>query len=250
MKKTVAAVILTALLSACSQHPGAEHRPHWGYQGEESPAHWGELAEEFATCNTGHLQSPVSLSSKSKSVKTHLDYHYNSARYEIENNGHTVELVPQIQSVNLTLDGQAYSLRQFHVHTPSEHTLDQRQFPLELHFVHTSDNGNIVVIAVMVEAGRENSILAQILVQPVKAGEEKLLSQPLNPRQLFPQNTSHLRLQGSLTTPPCTEGVTWIVMKNPIQASAAQLNAMEKMIGIKNNRPLQTLGDRIIVSEE
>ncbi|KGQ70792.1 carbonic anhydrase [Chelonobacter oris] len=243
----MATAICTVFLSACSHQPSAEHHPHWSYQGEESPAHWGELAQEFAVCGSGHLQSPVDLSTKAKVVKAHLHYQYSPMDYILENNGHTVQLTPQTKSVNLILEGKEYTLQQFHVHTPGEHTLNSKQFPMELHFVHTDSHGEIAVIAVMFAVGKENSHLNNLLKKQVKVGEKVALTEKINVQDLFPKNTQHLSLKGSLTTPPCTEGVNWIVMEQPLQASYAQLTAMEKMIGLKNNRPLQSLGDRIVV---
>ncbi|MGV6989686.1 carbonic anhydrase [Testudinibacter sp. P80/BLE/0925] len=250
MKKIVTTAVFSVLLSACSQHSATEHHPHWGYHGDTSPAHWGTLAPEFATCATGHLQSPVNLSSKAKRTKADLQYHYSAVNYVMENNGHTLQLTPQSKIGNLTLNGKLYTLQQFHVHTPSEHTLDNKAFPMELHFVHTSEDGEISVVAVMFEQGKENPHLVQILAQTVKAGDNVALSEAINVRNLFPKDLAHLRLKGSLTTPPCTEGVNWIVMEKPLQASAAQLRAMEKMIGMQNNRPLQALGDRIVLGEK
>jgi carbonic anhydrase len=251
MKKIFAAVIYTALLAACSQPSHVEeHHPHWSYQGEEGPAYWGKVSPEFATCATGHLQSPVNLPSNAKKVNSQLRYHYSSVNYEMENNGHTIQFTPEVKSANLTLDGKQYTLQQFHVHTPSEHTLDNKHFPMELHFVHISENGAITVIAVMIEVGKENPQLKSILAHNVKASEKVVLSDMINVQNLFPKDTTHFSLKGSLTTPPCTEGVNWIVFKKPLQASRAQLEAMEKMIGMKNNRPLQNLGDRVVVTEK
>ena len=175
--------------------------------------------------------------------------HYEPLLYTVEHNGHTIQATPAESVQALHLGDKVFALKQFHFHTPSEHTFLSKYFPMEAHFVHQSEAGELAVLAVMFEEGKENPALAPLLAKKLQAGEKEKLAEKLDVMPLFPEGQSHFRLNGSLTTPPCTEGVNWVVFKTAVNASKAQLDAMRDMIGQANNRPVQPLNARLVIEE-
>ena len=150
----------------------------------------------------------------------------------------------------VTLDGEKFVLQQFHFHSPSENTLNGKSFPMEAHFVHMNADGEIAVIAVMFETGKANAELEKIWQQmPEKAGEPVALKQQVSLDGLLPKDLTHYRFSGSLTTPPCTEGVRWLVVKQPQMLSEAQLEKFRHAMHHANNRPVQGLHGRVVVAE-
>ena len=239
----------TALAALCAVSLSAfagEGQPHWSYTGKDDPTHWGELSPAFVTCKLGKNQSPVDLSSANDNS---VEATYPPLAYSVENNGHTIQATPTDAVKTLKLGGEEFTLKQFHFHTPSEHTFLSKYFPMEVHFVHQNERGELAVIGVMFEKGAENAALTPLLAKPLKAGEKTALADKLDIAALFPKDQNHFRLNGSLTTPPCSEGVNWIVFKTPVEASEAQFKAMEAMIGQANNRPVQPLNARIVIEE-
>ncbi len=243
-------LFLSLLMAVSTATVSAEtHHAHWSYTGENDAAHWGDLSEDFAVCKTGKQQSPVDFSA-TKAVKGKQPaYRYNVADYKVENNGHTLQATPQGKAQTIVINGKTYTLKQFHFHTPSEHTFKGKHFPMEAHFVHQSEAGELAVLAVMFEEGKENPALAPLLAKKLQAGEKEKLAEKLDVMPLFPEGQSHFRLNGSLTTPPFTEGVNWVVFKTAVNASKAQLDAMRDMIGHANNRPVQPLNARLVIEE-
>lgn len=263
MKKIIthSTIALAALLlTACSQHevkvsePTVEehhttthHAKHWGYSADVGPEHWSALNEKFHTCSEGTQQSPINLVPTKDSNLAPLKVSYTlGSRSEI-NNGHTVQV--NIKSGNtLTIDGTTFELKQFHFHTPSENHINGKSFPMEAHFVHASADGKLAVIAVMFQEGAKNPTLNMMLKKfPLTKNEETTLEfskDYLN--VMFPNSLDYYEFMGSLTTPPCSEKVRWIVLKNPISASKEQIAAMHKEIGMNNNRPIQPSNQRVI----
>ena len=242
----------TALAALCAVSLSAfagEGQPHWSYTGKDDPTHWGELSPAFVTCKLGKNQSPVDLSSANAKGDNSVEATYPPLAYSVENTGHTIQATPSDAVKTLKLGGEEFTLKQFHFHTPSEHTFLSKYFPMEVHFVHQNERGELAVIGVMFEKGAENAALAPLLAKPLKAGEKTALADKLDIAALFPKDQNHFRLNGSLTTPPCSEGVNWIVFKTPVEASEAQFKAMEAMIGQANNRPVQPLNARIVIEE-
>lgn len=229
----------------------AETHPHWSYEGDKSsPEHWGELSEAFAMCGKGKNQSPVDLTDAIHVSGSSMDFRYRPAPFSIEHNGHTVQLTPEGGGETLDIGGKKMQLKQFHFHTPSEHTFNHRHFPMEAHFVHQSSTGELAVLTVLFREGRNNPALEQILAKRLKTGESVQTASPLDINALFPAERRHFRLNGSLTTPPCSEGVNWVVLETPVEAGAEQIKAMAKMIGYPNNRPVQPLNARIVIKAE
>ena len=224
---------------ADTAHAAAE-ASHWGYADAE---HWGELAGEFATCSTGVEQSPIDLTRASPSVIADAELAYVPADATVTDNGHTVQ-------VNLTtagtamIDGREYTLEQFHFHAPSEHTVDGVHSPVEAHFVHADAEGNLAVIGVMIVEGAPHPLFDAIIAAVPGNEEEAPLSVQVDARTLMPTTLMAYRYPGSLTTPPCTEGVTWSVLQEPITWSPEQVAALVSHFEEPNNRPEQALNYR------
>ncbi|SIR28073.1 carbonic anhydrase [Aeromonas veronii] len=220
--------------------------PHWEYSGEAGPAHWAKLTPEFGQC-AGSNQSPVDLSGLVEAKLAPLVLHYQAGGNTVVNNGHTVQ-VGYAPGSTLQLDGTWFELKQFHFHAPSENLIEGKSYPLEGHLVHVSDKGEIAVVAVMFEAGKANPVLAAAWgALPAKVGETQALKAQLSAEQLLPENRDYYRFSGSLTTPPCSEGVRWLVMKQPVEVSQAQIDAFKAVMHHPNNRPVQPLNGRVVL---
>ena len=220
--------------------------PHWSYEGEAGPDHWGELAEAFETCRTGTKQSPIDVKSATRISGSELKIKYANGPKEIVNNGHTIQANIQ-PGDTLTVDGKTYDLVQFHFHTPSENHIGGRGYPMELHFVNKASDGSLAVVAVMIKEGTANSDLSAIFAKTPKSGATpvSISDRKFDMSELLPANREHFRFSGSLTTPPCTEGVTWLVMAHPITASKAEIGKF-KTFYPHNARPLQSSTGRQI----
>ncbi|MDG2955523.1 carbonic anhydrase family protein [Bisgaard Taxon 10/6] len=227
----------------------AQGHHHWGYSGQGNPENWGELSQEFITCKIGKNQSPVNISKSIPVQRQDLKISYPALSLKLENNGHTLQASNIDQSPSIRIDDKTFMLKQFHFHTPSEHTFKEQHFPMEAHFVHQSSQGELAVLAVIFKAGKDNPALAPIVRQSLKSGESVTLQQPSDIQGLLPKKSTHLRLNGSLTTPPCTEGVTWVILETPVEAGPAQIQAIEAMVG-HNNRPIQPINSRLIIQEK
>lgn len=220
----------------------------WSYTGETGSNFWGEINPEFITCKIGEAQSPVDLESATNSGISNLTLDYQDTPLRIVNNGQTIRVDYQPGS-SLTLDNQVYELLQFHFHQPSEHLISGQAFDMEAHFVHQNRaNGELVVLAVMMSQGDINQPLDSIW-QKISFNsdqESKISDLVFNALQLLPENKSqYYRYQGSLTTPPCSEIVTWLILKQPIKVSKLQIARFISVIG-NNARPVQALNKRSI----
>ncbi len=243
MKKNLLCAAM--LLASCSAF-AAEQHPHWGYSGDNGPNNWAKLTPEFGAC-AGKNQTPVNLSGFVKADLKPLKFSYKTGGSQILNNGHTVQVVYDAGS-NVVIDGVEYMLKQFHFHAPSENQIKGESFPLEGHFVHADKDGNLAVVTVMFKEGHENAALKDLWAHmPAKEGDKIALSPAFDAAKLFPKNHEYYRFSGSLTTPPCTEGVRWIVLKKPVFVSKAQIDALRKVMGHDNNRPLQPINAREIL---
>lgn len=219
---------------------------HWGYSGHEGPEHWGELDESFEMFAKGVNQSPVDLTDFIEAELPSLEFNYKASATEVVNNGHTVQVNFGAGSA-ITSAGHTFELKQFHFHSPSENVIDGVSYPLEAHFVHADENGNLAVGAVMFEEGKENETLAKIVADmPEGKGDKREMSGNLA-ASLLPADKDYYRFNGSLTTPPCSEGVWWHVMKGKLSLSAEQLDAFKHAMLSSNNRPLQPVNARPIL---
>ncbi len=217
---------------------------HWSYQGDTGPGMWGSLDPSFAICDSGVRQSPVDIADAAEGGAGELEVLWQPADAEVVDNGHTIQ-VNVSQGSRITLEGREFGLLQFHFHTPSEHTADGRATPLEVHFVHAAAEGDLAVIGVFLEAGAADPSIQAIWDAIPAAGAAPGMLAGFNPRALLPAGSSHFRYPGSLTTPPCSEIVSWVVMTESITVSQDQADAFAA-IHPMNARPVQPLHDRTI----
>jgi len=259
-KKVIAATLFVAMASASvialakeSQHSdGDSHSQevHWGYEGNEGPEHWGALKKEFSACNSGTRQSPIDVSDgvKVNFSLSAIKFDYKKVKAGVVNNGHTIQVNYPAGS-SITVGGKKYNLLQFHFHTPSENIVAGRPYNMEMHLVHQSEKGELAVVAVFIKQGEHNKPLQQAWdVMPTKPGGKAKLAKKLVATALLPKNKSYTQFNGSLTTPPCSEGVNWFVMNNPIDVSKKQLDKFLKVVG-KNARPVQATNNRFVVGK-
>lgn len=256
MKKFISystvAVASLLLISACS-HKAMEakheaHKKHWGYTADVGPKHWGTLNPKFHTCSEGTVQSPINIVATSDIDLPALNLSYTTGSQTVVNNGHTIQVNIADGSV-FDIDGVAYKLKQFHFHTPSENNINGTSYPLEAHFVHATDDGKLAVVGVMFEEGEENPVLAKIWSKLPTLETNKAVKCGLSAdevKALMPNNKAYYKFMGSLTTPPCSEGVKWHVYKTPLTISKAQVETFFKLYGHGNNRPVQATNKRVI----
>ena len=218
----------------------------WSYEGETGPNAWVKLAPEFGACS-GKNQSPINLTNFIKATLTPLKFNYHPGGFDVLNNGHTIQ-VNYAAGSTIIVDGVIFELKQFHFHAPSENQINGKSFPLEGHFVHADKDGNLTVVALMFETGATNKPLDQLAaVMPATVGTPTTLATPFSAEQLLPSKRDYYRFNGSLTTPPCSEGVRWIVLKHPVSISKEQIDAIQKVMYHPNNRPLQAVNARMVL---
>jgi len=246
MKKLLlASLIFASSTSGLAQADSS--KPHWGYTGHEGPEHWGELDPAYSACATGKNQSPINLTGFIEAELPALGFDYQSQTREILNNGHTVQ-VNFAPGSTLMVDGRAFELKQVHFHTPSENIIDGEPCALEAHFVHADSEGNLAVVAVMFDEGAEHAARAELWTEmPEKAGEKRPLTHNIRGEALMPASRDYYRYTGSLTTPPCTEGVVWLVLKEELTASKAQIAHFASIMHHPNNRPVQPTNARVVM---
>lgn len=246
----VAAVLAALAVAGCastkaSAPAGADTGAEWKWGGDLGPSHWGSLDPSFALCDTGRRQSPVDLTGAQHAPTSALRLAYHHATFRTVDNGHTIEAEVEGRAGGIVLGSTRYELVQFHFHAPSEHTLAGRGYAMELHLVHRAADGRLAVIGVLIREGGENAALAELFEHvPAKGAAGEL---ELDPSALLPPDRAGYRYEGSLTTPPCTEGVRWIVMREPIELSAGQLLAFKHRY-FGTVRPVQPLNGRMLAT--
>jgi len=218
---------------------------HWSHhKGHDGPENWKNLCEGFSDCG-GNSQSPIDINNAEidQELKA-LDFNYNKTNVDIINNEHTVQFnVDKGNKVNL--NGKEYELLQFHYHALSEHTINGKHYPIEVHFVHKHSDNDLAVLGVMFVEGKKNELFEKYLDKfPTEKGEYKS-GETIDLLNLFPENKSYFYYNGSLTTPPCTEIVNWYVLKNPVEASKEQIEKFSKILN-NNYRPVQALNGRTV----
>ncbi|MCX2945329.1 carbonic anhydrase family protein [Rahnella perminowiae] len=247
--KLFSAALAALTLSVSAQPACANEASHWSYDGDTAPQNWSKLSPDFYLCEQGKAQSPIDIKDALQVHPRPLKLSYQLPPVSVINNGHSVQVNVQ-QGDFVTLDGEKFVLQQFHFHSPSENTLNGKSFPMEAHFVHMNAEGEIAVIAVMFETGKANAGLEKIWQQmPDKAGEPVALKTKVDLLSLMPKDLTHYRFSGSLTTPPCTEGVRWLVVKEPQTLSETQLEKFQHAMHHANNHPVQGLHGRVIVAQ-
>ena len=223
------------------------HAAHWGYEGAGGPAHWGGIKQAFKACAAGRNQSPINIESAEAGHLAPLSVHYKVSLIEMVNNGHTVQ-ANYGKGSYITLGAERYDLLQFHFHTPSEHRIAGRSFPMEIHFVHRNKRGQLAVVGVLATFGDYNLAAREIWDRlPARAHTKSAKTRALmNARDLLPDDTKYFRYSGSLTTPPCSEKVNWVVLQKPIHFSDAQIAKLHRIIGM-NARPAQARNSRYLL---
>jgi len=230
-------VCLCLLNSAVSGND--KEAPHWTYEGPTGPEHWGEF---FPECGKGKTQSPIDIHSPFKGDSDVIAVDYKQSPLKIVNNGHTIQ-INYAPGSSITVHGQKYELVQFHFHKPSEEEINGQSKAMVIHFVHKSKEGKLAVIGALVNEGKANEAIQTLWSNlPKEEGKENVAtSVAINATNLMPSNLSYYHYVGSLTTPPCTEGVDFYILKNPIEMSKEQITAFPFA---KNARPVQPLNGR------
>jgi carbonic anhydrase len=225
----------------------AEGGHHWGYKGELSPENWYKADPAFNMCKEGKNQTPIDIKPQYDADLPDLKINYALKGDSIVNNGHTVQ-VSYPAGNTLTMGGVKFNLVQCHFHSPSENTMEGKSYPLEAHFVHQDAKGNLLVLAVFFAEGQENPAIASLWkAAPKKVGKSEKLAQPFDPLSILPESKDYVYFNGSLTTPPCSEGVRWCVLKSPLSISKAQAETLMNMMHGPNNRPLQPVNARPVL---
>lgn len=238
-----------AVLIAGAVHAAGE-RGQWSYDGDTGPQHWGDLSAEYALCSTGQMQSPIDLAQAQAVGDLEVSVDWEPSPLTVSNNGKTVQVNFEPGSY-MTSSRRVFNLIQVHFHTPSEHTFSGETWPLVAHFVHSTDEGVLGVLGVLFEPGEANGELAKIIAAAEKAdaAPRTVADVAVDPRGLLPDELEVFRYMGSLTTPPCSEGVNWHVVEEGVEASAEQIAAMAAMMGM-NARPVLPLNGRLLVAPE
>jgi carbonic anhydrase len=237
------AAMLLGVWLASYAGAGSQHGVHWTYEGDEGPQHWGHISRDYAVCLEGKSQSPVDITGASEEPLGDIAFGYAPMKLNAVNNGHTVQVNYDAGS-SIRVDGADYQLVQFHFHAPSEHKVAGMGFGMELHLVHRNARGELAVVGVLLAEGRENPAYAAIFDGlPRHADDTVESNDTVNASELLPSSRAYYRYQGSLTTPPCSEGVTWLVLKEPVELSKAQIEAFRSVMD-GNSRPVQPLNGR------
>lgn len=246
MRRVILSLCLFGLAAYLGTTQGGEYADpaaRWGYTGKTGPEHWAELDATFAACKQGQAQSPIDIRKTHDGLRPPLGFTYQPGEASVVNNGHTVEFDAR-NGGSIRVDAVTYQLVNIHFHTPSEEHFNGKVYPMAAHLVHRDNVGNLAVVAVMFIEGDENHALAPVFAaMPKRRGQPKPYAQALDPSIFLPAERDYYAFNGSLTTPPCSEGVQWRVLKQPVQISSAQLEAFRALYPM-NARPLQELHDR------
>jgi carbonic anhydrase len=243
---------LSALVMLGSSAAAGEHEPHWGYSGAGGPSHWGSLNHDYAACQAGKLQSPIDIRTDKvhRSKLPALAFHYQPVPLRIIDNGHTIQIIYAPGSTISAVD-QRYGLVQIHFHRPSEEQINGKPFEMVAHLVHRDHEGHLAVVAVPLRVGPENRFVSTAWHHlPKTKGEEVTVpGVTINAGDLLPASRDYYAYTGSLTTPPCSEGVRWFVLKNPATVSRAEIEQFAKIYP-SNARPVQPLNGREVVTSQ
>ena len=217
----------------------------WAYEGPKGPEHWSEIKSEFAACGAGREQSPIDLQRTHAAEPEKIEISWQAFEPEVVNNGHTIQANAPAGSYT-TFDGKRYDLLQLHFHHKSEHTLDGEQLPMEAHFVHKSAEGDLLVLGVFLVPGRTNGALKTILDSAPQSRGSQSAEAAVDLRSLVPDDSAIFRYAGSLTTPPCSEIVSWIIYDRPVEVAPVQIEAFARLYP-NNFRPTQPTNRRFVL---
>jgi carbonic anhydrase len=235
-----------ALCPLCAKVGLASEGAHWSYEGAHGPDHWGELDPASRVCAVGAQQSPIAIDASIEAQLPPLRISWARKADTIVNNGHTIQLNFD-NGGTLVAGSDNYSLVQFHFHHPSEHLVHDHGFPMEVHFVHRAASGSLGVVGVLMAIGKTNPVFAKIAATMPKAAGEPVKSDPgIDPNGLLPSGRGYYAYEGSLTTPPCSEIVNWMLLTDPIEVGEADVDAFAKLFPM-NARPAQKLDRRFVL---
>jgi carbonic anhydrase len=220
--------------------------PHWGYEGAAGPAAWGGLRPEFATCNQGQRQSPIDIRDGLAVDLEPVRFDYRASPFAVIDTGRTLQ-VNVAAGNHIDLGGRRFELRRVQFHRPAEHRIDGRSFEMTAHLIHEDEKGRQAVVAVLLEPGPAQPAVQTVWNHiPLEKNEEFAARVSLDPSELLPADRRYYTYMGSLTTPPCSEGVQWVVMRMPVTMAPEQIELFARIYPM-NARPLQASGDRRIL---
>ena len=230
---------------AAAGHGADGHAAHWSYAGAGGPAEWGLMKPEFSACGSGTRQSPIDIRSGVKVDLEPIQIDYRPSGFSVVDNGHTIQV--NIEGGNsIEVQGRRYDLLQFHFHRPSEERIDGRQFDMVAHLVHKDPEGRLAVIAVLLDRGSAHPLVQTVWNNlPLEKGTEMRVRTGLDMNHLLPADRRYFTYMGSLTTPPCSEGVLWLVMQQPVPLATDQINVFSRLYPM-NARPIQSASGRLI----
>ena len=244
------ALVMNALLTGIAGAQDATPLPHWTYEGEEGPDHWGELDHRFEACKAGQEQSPIDILDAASANRPDIHFNYAPSALTILNNGHTVQVNYDAGS-SISIDGHEYALVQFHFHHPGEHTIAGVTYPLEMHLVHADADNNLAVVGLLIQEGvADNAAFEPVFANlPTEHVEAHLVEgAAIKAEAMLPAEQRYYTYAGSLTTPPCSEGVRWFVLTTPIALSVQQIEAFASVFEL-DARPVQALNSRDVVAD-
>jgi carbonic anhydrase len=236
--------IVAATARAGEAKPSAQHE--WDYGKEHGPAHWGDLDPEFAPCKVGQRQSPIDIRETVKADLPPIEFDYHPSPLRIVDNGHTI-MASYASGSSIKVGADRYELKQLHFHRPSENWVRGKRYAMEAHLVHADASGRLAVVALLLETGRENALVRELWNDiPREKGKEQLRQEvQIDAAHLLPAARGYYAFDGSLTTPPCSENVSWLVLKQPVQVSAAEVAQFSKLYP-NDARTLQALHGRVV----
>ena len=250
LPKTIGLTALAAcaVLALAAEH-AAHDTPHWSYAGATGPTHWAELEKDFNLCGAGATQSPIDIRDESvrASDLPHIEFHYQPSKLRIIDNGHTIQ-VNYAPGSFITVGEKRFELVQFHFHKPSEEKVNGKSYDMVAHLVHRDSDGHLAVVAVFLSAGGGHNSLIDTLwgnLPKTKEAEIAVDAVTIDAASLLPADHAYYTFAGSLTTPPCSEGVTWFVLQHPTTVSSDEVARFGKVYA-QNARPVQPLNGRQI----
>jgi len=241
---SLAFLALSPALLVAQEHAHAS--VHWSYQGATGPQHWGDLEPKYSACKTGAHQSPIDIRSPERTNLPTIHFEYHAVPLTIVNNGHTIQIDYPPGSF-ITVDSHKYQLVQFHFHHPSEEKISGHGYDMVAHLVHKDAESHLAVVAVLLTKGQANPLVQTLWDHlPRQVGhEQKVVNVQVNAADLLPEHTGYYAFEGSLTTPPCTEGVRWLVLSQAEEISPSELHTFAVMYA-NNARPIQLSNNRVV----
>lgn len=250
-KNTIIAIFTVFVIALLLSDSEPKEYAHWSYNDDEGPKEWASLDERYFMCEEGKNQSPINIVNSIDAQLSPLLLQGEAKADTFVNNGHTVQV--NFNTGNyLTINNKKYSLKHMHFHTPSENQIDGKEYPMEAHLVHADSYENLTVVSVMFEVSNEDNItLNKLLRNLPELDDEETTINEIQSRvigyEILPEYKEYYTFTGSLTTPPCSEGVRWIVLKDSVNISKSQLEDFKKVMP-KNNRPIQKINARFILN--